>query len=173
MADKFDGIRRTPTVTSDIELGIRDTGMYPERPPRRLHESLLRSYQILDEAKKWLEKDVAPDVILEWVKHLETEPDFAPVLDQLQKDGVLVKYSLLNKMDEQRLRALEYAALYGNVTKKAHLHWLIDQMVRCLSSDYEVFTNGITESGEDSYEWRVGRSPIGGSKRRTKQRGKG
>jgi len=41
----------------------------------RVHESVFRSYQILEKVKELLEKNTAPDIILELVKEMEEEEE--------------------------------------------------------------------------------------------------
>ena len=40
----------------------------------RVHESVLRSYQVLQKAREWLMKGTPPDVVLEMIDHCMDAP---------------------------------------------------------------------------------------------------
>lgn len=58
--------------------------------------------------------------------------------------------------------ALEYAYRFGGNDEAHHLHWILDQMVRCLTKDdYKTWVKNYEEEDEDphAYEWDCGIAP--------------
>ena len=61
---KLNEIRKQPTTTGEM---IRDVG---ERDPR-IHESVFRSFHIVDKIKELLKKGTPPDVLIEIIEDLQ------------------------------------------------------------------------------------------------------
>lgn len=63
--------------------------------------------------------------------------------------------------NEQKIKkALEIAWEYGQFDGAHHKMWVIDQMVRVLSDDYDKFVKEYEEEdGEKQYEWDCGIAP--------------
>ena len=63
--------------------------------------------------------------------------------------------------DKQKIdKALEIAWEYGQFDGAHHKMWVIDQMVRVLSDDYDKFVKEYEEEdGEKQYEWDYGIAP--------------
>lgn len=65
--------------------------------------------------------------------------------------------------DKQKIdKALEIAFQYGQIDGSHHRLWVIDQMVRVLSDDYDTFVKEYEEedeNGEKLYIWDCGITP--------------
>ena len=64
-------------------------------------------------------------------------------------------------MTDKEQKALDLITEWGGIDGGHHKQWLLDQLVQCLSDDYEKwvreYQNG--EDGEETYLWDEGIAP--------------
>jgi hypothetical protein len=64
-------------------------------------------------------------------------------------------------LQERIMEALALAFDYGQIDGAHHKTWVIDQMVRCLSADYDEWVANFSdgEDGANTYYWDEGIAP--------------
>lgn len=65
----------------------------------------------------------------------------------------------MNKEQKQIKQALEIVGKFGGIDGEHHKQWVLDQVVRALSDNYDEWEQKAGEDGPDTYEWDEGIAP--------------